>query len=128
MACRSEIARTRGFRGLVARPAEAEASLAFSGLGDLLAEAVDSIGTLPAPQRRALRVALLLEDPEDARLDPRALSVAVLGFLRKLAEDLPVVVAVDDLQWLDAPTAGVLTFSLRRVAPDRVLSPGCRAS
>jgi DNA-binding CsgD family transcriptional regulator len=107
-------ARARGFRLLTARPAEAEASLSFSALGDLLADATPAIAGLPEPQRRALRVALLLEDAE-GRTDARALAVALLGLLRRLAEDGPLLVAVDDVQWLDPATAGALAFALRRL-------------
>jgi DNA-binding CsgD family transcriptional regulator/DNA polymerase III delta prime subunit len=113
-------ARERGFRVLTARPAEAEASLSFAVLGDLLAEITDTIGELPEPQRRALRIALLLEEHEGVVTDARAVSVALLGLLRRLAHEAPVLVAVDDVQWLDAPTAGALTFALRRVESDRV--------
>jgi len=55
-----ERARGRGFRVLEARPTEPERELSFAALGDLLADVHDEIGGLPAPQRRALRVALLL--------------------------------------------------------------------
>jgi len=116
-----EAARERGFRVLTARPAEAEASLSFAALGDLLADTTDTIGALPEPQRRALRVALLLEKQEGGvATDSRTLSVALLGLLHRLAEDTAVLVAVDDVQWLDPPTAGALTFALRRLSSEPV--------
>jgi tetratricopeptide (TPR) repeat protein len=115
-----EAARERGFRVLTARPAEPEATLSFAALGDLLAETIDAIGALPEPQRRALRVALLLEAQSGAAIDSRTLSVALLGLLRKLAEDTAVLVAVDDVQWLDPPTAGALRFALRRLDAEPV--------
>src|SRR6266536_4510870 len=116
-----EAARERGFRVLTARPAEAEASLSFAALGDLLADTTDTIGALPEPQRRALRVALLLEKQEGGvATDSRTLSVALLGLLHRLAEDTAVLVAVDDVQWLDPPTAGALTFALRRLSAEPV--------
>ena len=110
-----ESARERGFRALAARPAEAESTLSFAALGDVLRDAGDAIGALPEPQRRALRIALLLEEHEGAGIDGRAVSVALLRLLRELARDEPVLVAVDDVQWLDPATAAVLTFALRRV-------------
>src|SRR6266511_2640517 len=116
-----EAARERGFRVLTARPAEAEASLSFAALGDLLADTTDTIGALPEPQRRALRVALLLEKQEGGvATDSRTLSVALLVLLHRLAEDTAVLVAVDDVQWLDPPTAGALTFALRRLSSEPV--------
>jgi DNA-binding CsgD family transcriptional regulator len=116
----AEAARERGFHVLTARPAEAEASLSFAALGDLLAGVADDIGALPDPQRRALRAALLLDEHEGVVTDSRALSVALLGLLHGLAEETPVLVAVDDVQWLDPPSAAALTFALRRVESKRV--------
>lgn len=116
-----EAARARGYVVLDCHPAEAEATLAFAGLGDLLDRVLPrSREVLPEPQYRALEVAALVTDPGDAPPDQRAVSVATLGLLRALAHETPIVVAVDDLQWLDAPTARVLEFVLRRLAAERV--------
>ena len=43
-----------------------------------------------------------------------------MGALRVLAQSRPVVVAIDDLQWLDRPSAFVLQFALRRLRGDAV--------
>jgi DNA-binding CsgD family transcriptional regulator len=116
-----EAAAGRGFRALAARPAESEAKLAFSSLADLLGEALgDVIGGLPPPQRRALEVALLLEDAEGARLDRRAAAAGLLGSLRALSSDGPVLVAIDDVQWLDRPSASALEFAARRLRDEPV--------
>src|SRR5262245_4506168 len=114
-------ARERGFRVLVSRPAETERSLAFAGLGDLLESALDDVvDELPPPRRRALEAALLVgESPEAA--DVRALGVAVRNALELLAAAGPLVVAVDDVQWLDRTTATTLTFALRRLESPVVL-------
>jgi hypothetical protein len=50
-------------------------------------------------------------------------SVASLGVLRALAASAPVIIAIDDVQWLDAPSARVLAFVVRRLgaAPIRIL-------
>lgn len=117
-------ARKRGIRCLLARPAEAEASLAFSGLGDLLDGTRNALGRLPAPQRHALRVALLLEDAGDEPVNARAVSVALLGLLRDLSGEGPIFIGVDDLQWLDPPSAGALRFALRRIDSERVVFLG----
>jgi predicted ATPase len=50
----------------------------------------------------------------------RAVAVAVLGILRLLAADAPVLVAVDDIQWLDRSNAGALSFVGRRLQSERV--------
>ena len=115
-------ARARGYRILSARPAEPEQALAYAGLGDLFESVLDDV--LPAlapPRRRALEVALLLEDAGTDAADPRALAVAVHGALELLAADGPVLVAIDDVQWFDDPSSGALAFALRRAAPGRVL-------
>jgi DNA-binding CsgD family transcriptional regulator len=112
--------RRRGSRVLEARPAEAETSFAHAALGDLLAGHHDVLDRLPAPQRRALEVALLLSDDDGAAPDQQAVALAVLGALRVLAEQAPVVVAVDDIQWLDRPSAAVLSFAARRLDEERV--------
>jgi len=119
-----ERARELGFRVLESRPAAPERELSFAALGDLLSEAHDDIGDLPAPQRRALRVALLLEEAEGEPADERVVAAAMLGLLRRLAAEKPLVVALDDIQWLDAPSAGALQFAFRRLdgEPVRVLA------
>ena len=100
------------------RPARlgAERNLAHAGLGDLFEGALDELlPSLPAPRRSALEVALLLADPEGRPPDARAIGVAVLAGLRTLAEAKPVLIAVDDVQWLDASSAASLEFALRRL-------------
>jgi DNA-binding CsgD family transcriptional regulator len=110
----------RAARVLVSRPAEAEQGLAFAGLGDLLEPVLDDVlPLLPPPRRRALEIALLVGETSGPA-DPRALAVAVRSALEALAEDGPLVVAVDDVQWLDRPSADAVAFALRRV--DRPLS------
>src|SRR5215218_7492663 len=114
------IARTRGLRVLSCRAAASEARLSYAALGDLFDF---ELPDLPAPQRRAMDAALLRAEVEGAPPDQRAVSVASLGVLRALATSGPVIVAIDDVQWLDAPSARVLAFVVRRLedAPIRVL-------
>lgn len=110
-----EMARERGLHVLTARPAEAERELANVVLGDLFAESLGGIlPELPAPRRRALEAALLLEGGDGGAAGPRELGVAVQTALRLLARIEPLVLAVDDCQWLDASSASTLAFALRR--------------
>jgi DNA-binding CsgD family transcriptional regulator len=46
---------------------------------------------------------------------PGVVGAAVLGLLRVVASDRPLVIAIDDLQWLDEPSAAVIVHSLRRL-------------
>ncbi len=111
----------RGYRVLSSRPAEAESALAYSGLTDLF-RAVDSecFDELPEPQRAALDVAMLRSAPTGSAPDPRAIFTAVGGVLRVLARDAPVLVAVDDRQWLDASSLRALEFVARRLVDEPV--------
>jgi DNA-binding CsgD family transcriptional regulator len=110
-----EAARERGFRVLVSRPAEAERGLTHAGLGDLFENVLESVlPALPAPRRHALEVALLVEGNPDG-VDPRTLGVAVRSALQILAAEGPVVLAIDDVQWLDPSSASALAFALRRL-------------
>ena len=114
-------ARAQGLRVLVSRPAEAERSLAHAGLGDLFEDVLDeALPALAPPRRRALEVALLLEDPSGDPVDHSALAVAVRGVLQLLSEREPVLIAVDDVQWLDPSSSSALAFALRRLAASDV--------
>jgi DNA-binding CsgD family transcriptional regulator len=116
-----EEARDTGHRTLVARPAQAESDLSFAGLADLLADLVDELpSALPVPQRRALEVALLLTDAEGLSADQRAIGAGFLNILRQLAAERPVTVAIDDVQWLDGPSALAVAFTARRLRDDPV--------
>jgi hypothetical protein len=114
------LARGRDIRVLAARPSGAEAELSFAGLFDLL-EGIDigAVGSLPAPQRRALEAALLRAAPMDAAPERFAIAAGFLSVLRSLAAGGPLLVAVDDLQWLDAASAEVLAFAARRAQGQR---------
>ncbi len=115
-------ARERGFLVLSSRPAEAERGLAHVGLGDLFEDVLDDV--LPAlsmPRRRALEVALLREEASGDTVDHRALAVAVRDVLHRLSESKPILVAIDDVQWLDPSSSSALSFALRRLAAKRVL-------
>ena len=113
-------ARARRYRTLVARPVEVETALSFASLGDLLDPVLGKgMPSLPEPQRQALEIALLLR-PADSGPDGRALATAVTGLLRVSSAETAVIVAIDDVQWLDSASAGVLAFAARRLAAHRV--------
>jgi DNA-binding CsgD family transcriptional regulator/tetratricopeptide (TPR) repeat protein len=105
---------------LVARAAgvQSEMELAFAGLHQLCAPMLDHAGSLPDPQREALRTAFGLSagPPPDRFL----VGLAVLGLLSETAGERPLVCVVDDQQWLDRASAQALGFAARRLAADPV--------
>jgi len=111
----------RGLQVLASRPVEAEIALPFAVLGDLLGEVSDAaLARLPDPQREALEVALLRAGAKAGGLQRRAVALGVLGAIRVLAEDAPLVLAIDDVQWLDPPSADALAFAVRRLRDEPV--------
>jgi DNA-binding CsgD family transcriptional regulator len=108
-------------RVLTCRGIEAEASLSFAALSELLGPVLDAVApALLAPRRRALEVALLVSEPGGSPPDGHAIGLAVLDVLRALAEEGPLVVALDDVQWLDPSSAVALRLALRRLRDEPV--------
>src|SRR6185312_518565 len=109
-------ARGRDWRVLTAAPSASEVQLTFAGLGDLIGSLDEPIlADLAPPQRRALEVALLRAD--GPAVDARAVGLAVQATLRRLADEQSLLIAIDDLGSLDAPSAHALEFALRRIDP-----------
>ena len=114
-------ARNHGYVVLSSRPAEGERLLANVVLGDLLRDVrPEELATLPTPRRRAFESALLMRDDPGAEVDARALGVAVVTLLSLLARDAPLLVAIDDDQWMDPSSAATISFALRRLAGQRL--------
>jgi DNA-binding CsgD family transcriptional regulator len=106
---------------LVSRPSEAETRLSFTVLGDLLVPAWEEAKpSLPAGQRKALEAALMADGSAGSRSDARAVSLALLGVLRAISSTTPLTIAIDDVQWTDAPSARALAFALRRLSDEPV--------
>ena len=116
-----ESARARDYRVLSSRPAEADSSLAYAGLADLVAT-VDTAAfdALPGPQRHAIDVALLRRAADGRPPEPRAVFAGFVSLLRGLAAQGPMLVAVDDVQWLDGPSAFTLWFAACQLRKERV--------
>lgn len=111
-----QLAQERGFQVLAARPAAAESALAYSSLADLLGNVDMAAGKwLPDPQRLALDHVLLRAEAGEAPTDPRAVSAALLSVVQRLATTAPVLLAIDDLQWLDTSSAHAVAFAVRRL-------------
>ncbi|HEY2777189.1 MAG TPA: AAA family ATPase [Gaiellaceae bacterium] len=115
-----ERARARGATVLAARPAESEVRLSFGGVADLTSTVLpEAFDALPAPQRRGLDVALLRADSTGPPAR-RVVATALLTLVRGLAAESAVVIAIDDLHWLDPPSSVALEFMLRRLEDENV--------
>ncbi|MEA3183633.1 MAG: hypothetical protein QOJ74_110, partial [Ilumatobacteraceae bacterium] len=111
-----ELARIGGSTVLECSPTQAESAMSYVGLTDMLRNLPNSaLDALPAPQRHSLEVATLRTSPSEVPLDERAVGTGLATLLGHLAESGAVMLAVDDLQWLDRSSADVLTFAARRL-------------
>ena len=111
-------ARGRGVLVLRAAGAEFEAALSFSGLNQLLHPVLDQLDELDDAHRRALRVALGLG--EGRASEELLVANATLRLLATLADAQPVLVLVDDVNWLDRASSAVLAYVARRVGGTRI--------
>jgi DNA-binding NarL/FixJ family response regulator len=115
----SEVARATGADVAWIRGAEAESRLPFAAAADLLLPLRRQFGRLPPAQRRALEVVLALADgPAPA---PLAACAGALSALSAAARENPLVVFVDNLQWIDAESRRLLLFVARRLASEHVV-------
>jgi DNA-binding CsgD family transcriptional regulator len=115
------LARERSILVLKARGAPSETQIAFAIVGDLFAPVLDA--TLPRlgpVQRRALEIAFLLRTSDGEPADTRLLGLALLSVVRAVAQDGPLLLALDDVQWVDPSSAEVLRFVLRRLEGEPV--------
>jgi predicted ATPase len=107
-----------GTRVLRAVGAEFEADLSFAGLNQVLHPLFAELRRLDSAYGQALAVALGLDEgPPSSQL---LVANAALALLRQAAAAAPVLVIVDDLQWLDRASAAVLAFVARRLGGSRV--------
>ncbi|MBB5114202.1 DNA-binding CsgD family transcriptional regulator [Micromonospora echinospora] len=110
-------ARRTGWRVLSAAPTEAETALPYAALADVLRPLADALPGLPAPQRAAADMVLLTGEHDGAAVDERAVGAATRTLLDTAVTDAPrLLLAVDDPQWLDPPSARALRFALRRLS------------
>jgi len=113
LAVASAAASSKGVCVLRAAGAQSEIGLAFAGLHQLLRPVLTLLDRLPEPQRDALPAAFGALDV--AAPDPFKIALAALNLLACAAERTPLLLVVDEAQWLDTPTARALAFIARRV-------------
>jgi DNA-binding CsgD family transcriptional regulator len=107
-----------GMQVMRAGGVEFESDLVFAGLNQAFLPLVDDFDRLAGEYNHVLATAVGLRP---GRLPGRsAVCNAVLGLLRRASEVSPVVLIVDDLQWLDRLSNEVLSFVGRRVEGGQV--------
>ena len=110
-----DLAEAKGFRVLSARAAAAESVLAYTALADLLDGVPASAwADLPEPQRLAVDQVLMRAD-DDTATDQRAVAAAFLSVVEYLTDGGPLLLAIDDLQWIDPSSMHVVAFAARRL-------------
>src|SRR5262249_21249807 len=97
---------------------DSEIELAFAGLHQLCAPLLDRRDHLAAPQREALEIAFGLA--AGAAQDRFLLGLSVLSLFSEAARERPLVLCVDDAQWLDRASLDTLTFVARRLLAESV--------
>jgi DNA-binding CsgD family transcriptional regulator len=114
-------AQERGIRLLSARAAQGETRIAFTTIGDLIAPTLDeALPLLPPVQRRALEIAMVLREPDGPPPETRVLGLAVVSIMRALAREQALLLALDDVQWVDASSAAILSFAVHRLEGEPV--------
>jgi DNA-binding CsgD family transcriptional regulator len=112
------VARADGMRIVSALGVESEAELEFSALLEICRPLLDHLEEIPAGQADALRAALGLA--EAGAYDRFLIGAATLSLLAAGAEPAPVLVVIDDAQWLDRASGDAIRFTARRLDADPV--------
>jgi len=116
-----QAAEARALRVLKARPAESEATLSYAALADLVGAGLDETrAVLPPVQERALAAALLRDEAAGGAY-ARTTATALVSVVTALAGQEPVLLAIDDVQWLDPASEEALAFAVRRLPPQLAL-------
>jgi DNA-binding CsgD family transcriptional regulator len=112
-----EQARSRGFSVLSAQVGEAETVLAYAAVGDLLGDIESATLTgLNDLQRLAVDRVLLRAASDGQATDQRVVAAALASVLDALSRKTPVLLAIDDVQWLDPSSRTVVTYAARRIS------------
>jgi len=111
-------AEAQGVRPLITVGVESEVEFAFAGLHQLLRPVIGALAELPESQRQTLEAALGLG--VDLKPDSFRVAVAVYQLICELADSIPLVLVVDDAQWLDRSTLSVIAFVGRRLEVEHI--------
>ena len=110
------VAQASGMTVLRAAGVESESEIPFAGLLTLLRPVLGRLDELPTPQADALRAALGLAT--GAGGDRFLIGAATLTLLTACAEHSPVLVVIDDAQWIDESSLAAILFAARRLLAD----------
>ncbi len=116
----AETAQRTGWTVLRSRGGRSETELAFAGLHQLVHSVIDRADQLPGAQRSALHTALGLEAGEDEPT-PLRVGVALLSLLSAVATEAPLLLVVDDTQWVDSASLDALAFVVRRAEEEPIV-------
>lgn len=119
LAATAEYGRSAGLQVMEATGIESEAQLPFAGLHQLMRPVLGSLTQLPDIQRDAIDAAL--GAASTAQPERFMIALAALNLIADAAAGQPVLLVVDDVQWLDRPTQEVLAFVARRIGADPVV-------
>ena len=101
------------------RGEESEAVLPFAAAADLLLPLREHFAAFLKSRRRALEACLALSGARNLR--PLAICAGAFGVLAAAAERNPLVIMVDDFQWIDSESQKILLFIARRVSAEHVV-------
>ncbi len=108
-----------GLEVLTTTGVRSDAHLPFAGLHQLLKPVFHDVDRLAAPYGKALQSAFGLSD--EPVTNPFLVAISILQLLVESAERAPLLLIVDDAQWLDASTADALAFVARRLESDPIV-------
>ncbi|GAA4727776.1 LuxR family transcriptional regulator [Isoptericola chiayiensis] len=109
----------RGWTVLSAQGVRGRSGVGFSALHQLLRPVLDRARGLPNRQRQALETVFGTFD--GVAPEPLILQIAVLSLVEEAAASQPVLLAVEDLHWLDRSSAEVVQFLAPRLGGTRAL-------
>ncbi|WP_165400137.1 ATP-binding protein [Motilibacter rhizosphaerae] len=112
-------ARAGGCTVLAARGSASESQLPYAVLHQVLAPLLPGVPALPAPQREALLAGFGMVGASG--VNPFFTALAALELLVERSREAPLLVCLDDLQWMDRPSVDALAFVARRTTSERVL-------
>ena len=111
----------RGERVLRVSGAETERWMSYAGLADLLSQIPnENVERLPEPQQAAVNAVLQRGGTGSRARSRMARQLAWLALLEGCATAGPVLLLIDDAQWLDGASADVIAYASRRLAGGRV--------